>query len=331
MGNGHNNTPNPQVIIRRIFEEDIHLETPRPSYILLNNGKKCPIIGLGTALIKTEEDINVVYQSIADGVRLIDIEPSNEIIVGKAIKMAIDRNKVKREDLFIVTKLELEEKDDPEKALNKSLERLKLEYVDLYLDHWPSCKIYKEPKNDTLIPVKDTWKKMESLVEKNLTKSIGVCNYTIVNILNIISVCKIKPAVVEVEFHPYLYQKDLKEFCDLENIVIFAYNSLVKGEYCKKEPSYPKSYDLFSESPIMFLYRNEKYKHLTRGQIALNWYLSLGIVPITGTSKKDRMKENLGAGTFTMSKRNIDLIGSFEDRQHRFNNGYDIFGVDIFA
>ena len=110
MGNGHNNTPNPQVIIRRIFEEDIHLETPRPSYILLNNGLKCPVIGLGTALIKTEEDIIVVYQSIVDGVRLIDIEPSNEIIVGKGIKLALYEGIVKREDLFIATKLELEEK-----------------------------------------------------------------------------------------------------------------------------------------------------------------------------------------------------------------------------
>ena len=329
---GHKvSTPKPEVIIRNIFEEDIHLETPRPNYIELYNGLKCPTIGLGTALIKTEEDISVVYQSILDGVRLIDIEPSNEIIVGKAIKNAIIKKLVKRKDLFIVAKLELEKKDNPEKALSDSLERLQLKYVDLYLDQWPSCKIYKEPKSDILIPVKDTWKKMESLVGKGLTKSIGVCNYTIVNILNILSVCKIKPAIIEVEFHPYLYQKDLKKFCDLENIKIFAYNPLVKGEYCKKDPSYPNSYDLFRESPIMFLYRNEKYKHLTRGQIVLNWYLSLGIIPIIGTSKPYRMRENLGAATFTMSKRNIDLIGSFEDKQHRFNNGYDIFGVDIFA
>ena len=329
---GHKvSTPTPEVIIRNIFEEDLNLGNPRPNYITLNNGLKCPTIGLGTSLIKTEEDINVVYQSILDGVRLIDIEPSNEIIVGKGIKLALDEGKIKREDLFIVAKLELEEKDNPEKALRNSLKRLQLKYVDLYLDHWPSCKIYKEPKNDTLIPVKDTWEKMEKLVDLKLTKSIGICNYTIVNVLNILSVHRIKPAVVEVEFHPYLYQKDLKQFCDFEEIKILAYNSLVKGEYCKKEPSYPKSYDLFSESPIMFLYRNEKYKHLTRGQIVLNWYLSLGIVPIIGTSKPYRMKENLGAATFTMSKRNIDLIGSFEDKQHRFNNGYDIFGVDVFA
>ena len=315
-------------------DEDIFLNRPiRPNPIKLNNGLECPIIGLGTALIKTDEDENIIYQSILDGVRLIDIEPANEEIVGKGIQKALTDNIVRRKDLFIVIKLELAEKKDPEKALKKSLERLKLEYVDLYLDHWPSCSNYKEQKEkrEKPIPVKDTWKKMEELVKKKLTKSIGVCNYNVENLLNIISICEIKPEVNEVEFHPYLYQKDLKQFCDLENIVIFAYNPFVKGEYCKKETSYNISYDLFKEAPITFLFRNEKYKNLTMGQIILNWYLSLGIVPIPGTSKKDRMKENLLAANFTMSKRNIDIIGSFEAKQHRFNNSFDIFGVDIFG
>ena len=325
MGNGHNNTPNPQVIIRRIFEEDIHLETPRPSYILLNNGKKCPIIGLGTALIKTEEDINVVYQSILDGVRLIDIGPSNEIIVGKAIKMAIDRKKVKREDLFIVTKLELEEKEDPEKALRNSLKRLQLEYVDLYLDHWPSCINYKN--NYRLIPVKDTWRKMEELVSLNLTKSIGVCNYNLMNIMNIISICRIKPAVIEVEFHPYLYQKDLKQFCDLEKMVIFAYNPLVKGEYVDRNYIYERNLDLFKEASVGFL---SNIYNRTKGQIILNWHLSLGIIPIPGTSKPYRMKENLDSKNFTMDNSHINLLSSYECNE-RFVDGSNIFGIDIFA
>ena len=178
--------------------------------------------------------------------------------------------------------------------------------------------------------MRDTWEKMEQLVNKKLTKSIGVCNYNVENLLNIISICEIKPVVNEVEFHPYLYQKDLKEFCDLEGIIIFAYNPFVKGEYCKNDPSY-NSYDLFKEAPITFLFRNENYKNLTMGQIILNWYLSLGIVPIPGTSKIDRMKENLQAINFSINKRNIDIIGSFESKQHRFNNSYDIFGVDIFG
>ena len=117
----------------------------RKYFKILNNGIKCPIIGLGTALIKNEEDIEVVYQSIKDGVRLIDTEPANEEFVGKGIEKAINDGAIKREDLFIVTKLELDEKEDPKNALLKSLKRLKLEYVDLYLDHWPSCICMNDP------------------------------------------------------------------------------------------------------------------------------------------------------------------------------------------
>ena len=321
-------------IVRTINDnEDIYLNRPiMPIYRVLNNKLKCPLIGLGTALIKTNEDMNIVYQSIVDGVRLIDVQPGSEEIVAQGIENALKDKKVKRKELFLVAKLELKDKENPEKALTETLEKLKLEYVDLYLDQWPSCSNYNEPKEKRKkpIPVRDTWEKMEQLVNKKLTKSIGVCNYNVENLLNIISICKIKPVVNEVEFHPYLYQKDLKEFCDLENIIIFAYNPFVKGEYCKNDPSY-NSYDLFKEAPITFLFRNENYKNLTMGQIILNWYLSLGIVPIPGTSKIDRMKENLQAINFSINKRNIDIIGSFESKQHRFNNSYDIFGVDIFG
>ena len=162
-----------------------------PEIKQLNNGKKCPIIGLGTALIKSEEDANVVYQSIIDGVRLIDTEPANEEFVGLGIEKVIKEGKVKREDLFIVTKLELEEKEEPEKALRKSLGRLKLEYVDLYLDHWPSCLNINDPKKYKLIPVKETWQKMEKLIDLGITKSIGISNYNVENIFNILSTCRI--------------------------------------------------------------------------------------------------------------------------------------------
>ena len=156
-------------------------------------GGSFPKMGLGTAFIKSEKDIDIIYQAIKDGVRLIDTEPSNEVLVGKGIKKAINDEIVKRKDLFIITKLELEEKDNPKKALTESLKRLELDYVDLYLDHWPNCINFLHPEKTKKITVATTWKEMEKLVSENLTKFIGLSNYNAENISNVLSICKIKP------------------------------------------------------------------------------------------------------------------------------------------
>ena len=300
----------------------------------LNNDLVCPIIGLGTCNLKQIED--VVYQSIIDGTRLIDTASryNNEEEVGRGIKRAIDEGKVKREDLFIVTKCWVNEKSDPEKALKSSLKRLQLDYVDLYLDHWPSGKYYgdKEEKKFEFVSIKDMWPKMEKLVNDGLTKSIGVSNYNVQNLLVILSICKIKPSVNEVEFHPYLYQKDLKEFCDKEKIIIFSYNPLVKGEYCKErneEVMKEKNLDLLNEDIVKSL--AEKYKKSV-GQIILNWHIHLGIIPIPGTKNPQRMKENLGSIDFEMEEKEYELISKLcEEKEFRFCDSYRLYGIDIFA
>ena len=300
----------------------------------LNNDLICPIIGLGTCNLKQIED--VVYQSIIDGTRLIDTASryNNEEEVGRGIKRAIDEGKVKREDLFIVTKCWVNEKSDPEKALKNSLKRLQLDYVDLYLDHWPSGKYYgdKEEKKFEFVSIKDMWPKMEKLVNDGLTKSIGVSNYNVQNLLVILSICKIKPSVNEVEFHPYLYQKDLKEFCDKEKIIIFSYNPLVKGGYCKErheEVMKEKNLDLLNEDIVKSL--AEKYKKSV-GQIVLNWHIHLGIIPIPGTKSPQRMKENLGSIDFEMEEKEYELISKLcEEKEFRFCDSYGLYGIDIFA
>lgn len=316
--------------------------------IKLNNDIRCPIIGLDVSQIRIEETLNqitlkdIIYQSIVKGIRLIVAEPANEIIVGEAINQALNEHKVERNDLFIVTKLEFEEKENPEKALRDSLERLNLKsnYVDLYLDHWPSCINYNKPDKYRLIPVRETWEKMESLVNQKLTRSIGVSNYNIVNMLNIISKCKIKPVVCEVEFHPYLFQKDLKQFCDLENIQIFAYNPLTKGEYPKKI-NLQKKCEGYLEAPLNFL--AQKY-NLTRTKLIINWHMALKIIPILGIkikkpeNKENQMvivnnaiKKNLEFEKIEFDQKYIDFLCSFTENQFRLNDGFDIFGINIFA
>ena len=217
----------------------------------------------------------------------------------------------------------------PWKSSENSLERLKLSYVDLYLDHWPCGKDYTGQNKIPNVSVKELWTNFEKLVEQGLTKSIGVSNYNVQNVLNILSFCKIKPVINEVEFNPYLYQKELKEFCDKEDIKIFAYNPLVKGVYCKtyQKMIEEKKLDLLNEDVIKELAK--KYGK-TSGQIILNWYVYLGLIVIPGTSKPERMKENLAAVTFEMKKEDYEALSKF-DKTFRFCIPFDLYGIDIFA
>ena len=194
--------------------------------------------------------------------------------------------------------------------------------------------------------------KMEKLVEQGLTKSIGVSNYNVQNILIVLSICKHKPVVNEVEFNPYLYQKDLKEFCDKENIKIFSYYPLVKGRFCTPELVKEKDLDLLNEPVVKKL--AEKYEKIMKekgldllnedivkdlakkygksvGQIILNWHMSVGVIPIPGTSKPSRMKENLGAVGFKMEDAEYQSLSDLCAKEYRFCDSLPLFGIDIFA
>lgn len=285
----------------------------------LNNDQIIPSIGLGTAYMNNVAE--VVYQSVKIGVRLIDsaAKYGNEKEIGEAISRAIKENIVKREELFIITKLDCFDRNDPEKAIKQSLEKLQLDYVDLYFDHWP---LTLHTSNDSVIqknPTHIVWGKMEELVRKGYTKSIGVSNYNSQSILDLLSYCEIKPVALEVEFHPYLYQKGLLELCNRQNILLIAYNSFVRGPYIEKFHSHMKV-NLFEEDVIKNL--SVKYNK-TNAQIALNWAIFQGIIVIPKSSNIERIKENNQATNFKLNEDEIQLI-------NKLNINYRFCGSTIF-
>ena len=296
------------------------------------NGAKVPSIGLGTAFM-TSDIAEVVYSSIKDGTRLIDTASKygSEEGVGKGIKRAIDEGIIKKEDLFVTTKLANYEKTDPESAIKQSLKTLGLDYIDLYLEHWPQFFDYGEnDKKINMVPMHKIWPLMENLVEKGYTKYIGVSNYNVQSLLNLLSFCKIKPLVNEIEFHPYLYQKKLVEFCRRENIILFGYNPLVRGCY-SADTADEEHRNLLGEKLIIDL--SKKYNK-TVGQIVLNWSVSREVIPIPMTSNPHRMIENLKSTDFTMDKEDLEKIDNL-NRNQRYGKFeiWDIYDnkIDVFA
>ena len=305
------------------------MQQPNPTYYTLSNNQRIPIIGLGTADMNNVA--NVVYASIKSGVRLIDTAEryQNEVQVGEGIKRAIDEKIVTREELFIITKLSTYEKADPISGCLQSLKRLQLEYVDLFLDHWPSSPKIKNGKVFPSEPLHIYWPKMETLVERGYAKGLGVCNFNVQSICNLLSFCKIRPVVLQVEYHPYLYQKALREFCNKFNIRMIAYNSLCKGAYVYLHKNVEM--DLLKEDVVVKM--AEKY-NVTPGQIAINWSIAQGIVVIPRTSREDRMEENLKCVEFKLKEEEVEEIAKALNKNVRFNTSliwesYD--GIDVFA
>lgn len=272
-------------------------------YIILNNGVEMPRIGLGTS--KIQEVDKVVYDSIKNGLRMIDTAFSydNEKEVGEGINKALNEGIVERKDLFVTTKLSFKQKQNPEEAIKNQLKTLNLSYVDLYLDHWP-FETYTVDEKTYNTPTAVLWKNMEDLVRKGYTISIGVSNYNVHLLTDILSFCEIKPVINEIEIHPYFTNKKLLEYCQGQEIQIIGYNSLVKGPYVAR---HKMNLNLLEENIIREL--STKYKK-TPGQIALNWSLSQNIIVIPSSRNGKRIIENLGSLNFKLSEKEIEKISS---------------------
>lgn len=187
------------------------------SRLPLSNGRTIPILGLGTWQMDDETAEVACRTAIEAGYRHLDTATfyGNERGVGRAIRHC----GLRREDLFVTTKLWPTDFFDPEKAFQKNLERLELEYVDLYLVHWP---VPMQPKS--------VYRALEKIYERKEALAIGVSNYSIENIEKALSYANVPPMVDQVRFNPFDYKKDLLEYCKKKNIVLTSYSPLNRGK-----------------------------------------------------------------------------------------------------
>ena len=282
-------------------------------YIDLNNGAKMPILGYGTFLAKPEEHQIlhdcIVYAVVECGYRHIDTAKiyENEHIVGAALKECFEKG-IKREDLFITTKLWRDDYEDVEAAMKGSLEKLQLDYVDLYLVHWMTTEIDFEKCEITGRPLHKVWEDMEALVEKGLTKSIGVSNCSVMMLIELLAGAKIKPVTNQIENNPYLSQTELVTFFQKFGVSITAYAPIGNSGWTGN--------NLLDDEVI----KEVAEKHsATPAQIALAWNQSRGVAVIPKSVTKERIKANFDSQSVKLDEEDIEKLNALNCNRRNFD------------
>lgn len=261
--------------------------------ILLNNGVKMPMIGYGVFqiqdLVQCEQ---CVYDVIQAGYRLIDTASvyGNETAVGLAIK----RSGIQREDLFITSKLWVQDAgyESAKKAIDLTLENLQTDYIDLYLIHRPFNDYY------------GAYRAMEEAYKEGKIRAIGLSNFDAARIVDLIMNNEVKPAVVQVECHPFYQQEDLREFLQENNILMEAWAPFAEG---KKH--------IFQNDVLKTI--AQKYEKSV-AQVILRWNIQRQIVPLSKTVHTNRMEENLAVFDFELSQEDMHFIASLDENQTLF-------------
>jgi D-xylose reductase len=328
--------------------------------IKLNSGHSMPQVGFGLWKVDNATCADTVYNAIKTGYRLFDgacgrsqqpqyhmslsksdkklLDYGNEKEAGEGVARAIKDGLVKREDLFIVSKLwnSFHDGDKVEPIAKKQLADWGVDYFDLFIVHFPVALKYVDPsvryppgwaydgKDDVQLSnasIQETWTAMEGLVHKGHAKSIGISNFQGSLILDLLRYAKIRPATLQIEHHPYLVQPILLKLAENEGIAVTAYSSFGPQSFIELESQKAKDTPVLFEHPAVTTIAKKHNK--TPAQVLLRWATQRGLAVIPKSNNQQRLKQNLEVTSFDLEKSELDSISAL-DRNLRFNDPTDV-------
>ena len=264
-------------------------------YAALNNGLKMPMAGIGTFLLSPDEAEASVLSALQCGYRLIDT--ANAYVNEKAVGRAMKKSGVPRRDIFLETKLwpSFYEQDE---TIDKTMERLDTDYIDLLLLHQPAGNYI------------EGYRQMEKAYKEGKVKAIGLSNFDMKQMQEILDMCEVKPAVLQTEVHPYSQEKELKEFLKKEEIVIQAWYPLGHGDKALiQEP--------------LFVKLGEKYKK-TSAQIILRWHIQDGNIVIPGSKNPNHIRDNFDLFDFELTEEEMKEISDMDQKKRYYHSTPDM-------
>jgi D-xylose reductase len=324
--------------------------------VKLSSGHQMPLVGyvrnmvfmflsanhcyrFGLWKVNNDTCADQVYNAIKTGYRLLDgaCDYGNETECGEGVARAIKDGLVKREDLFIVSKLwnSFHDKERVEPICKKQLQDWGINYFDLYLIHFPISLKYVDPStryppgvfydHENVVPgnatIQETWEGMEGVAQKGFAKSIGISNFNAQLLMDLLRYAKVKPATLQIEHHPYLTQEGLVQYAKSQGLHITAYSSFGPSSYHELDMKVAK------DTPLLLQHTTVKKiadKHgKTSAQILLRWSTQRGIAVIPKSNNQDRLAQNLDVTSFDLSQTELDEINGL-NKNLRFNDPVNV-------
>lgn len=301
-------------------------ENVLPTTVKLNNGLEMPLAGFGTGDHgEDKEYIALLKEVVKAGYRHIDTARlyNTEHLIGEALQELISEGVIKREDIWITSKLWNDKNwGTPEEQMQKTLTNLKVDYVDLYLIHNP-CGGVDENGKMRNFPLHILWGEMEKLLKKGLTRTIGVSNFNVQSLVNLLSFCEIPPAVNQYENNPYNQLPDLTKFCQRFNIHVTAFSPFFRGGINNTGGTkvIGARLDMFGDPVLVDI---AKAHGRTVGQVIQNWLLLRGLSVIPKTARVERLAENLDIFSFRLTEEDCRRIDALDRNTRSVDTRIDL-------